>query len=205
MNIPELVKSNPIYQAIFAIGSLAILFIVTTTVRFYAVLERFSETDDLDLILSRYTVVEVALLLISLGAVCFIWFVLLQGRIAGPIIFKFRESGEAVAELSEESLAQKDILAKKNLAIVEENKFLNQTLALGNNLLMINELDPLLSEAVEHIQTSFDLYYVQIYLTDGFDNTLNLRAGSGRVGTELVRRGHRLAYGVGSINGTAAQ
>ena len=31
------------------------------------------------------------------------------------------------------------------------------------------------------------------------------RAGSGRIGTELVRRGHRLAIGTGSINGTSAQ
>lgn len=205
MNIPELVKNNPVYQAIFAIGSLAILLIVTTAVRFYTVLERFTETNDVDSVLSRYTAVEAALLLISLAAVCFIWFVLLQGRIAGPIIFNFKRSDLGSGEVVENDQDLKAILEQKNLAILEENQFLNQTLTLSNTLLTINDLEPLLDEAVNAVQKTFDLYHVQIYLTDGFDKILNLKAGSGRVGTELVRRGHSLSFGPGSINGTAAQ
>ncbi|MEM9773235.1 MAG: GAF domain-containing protein [Chloroflexota bacterium] len=207
MNIPELVKSNPIYQAIFAIGSLAVLLIVTTTVRFYAVIERFTDTGgDLESVLSRYTAVEAALLLISLAAVCFIWFVLLQGRIAGPIIFNFkRPAEENDDEAIENNQDFKSTFEQQNLDMLEENQLLNRTLTLGNNLLSINELQPLLYEAVNATQKAFDLYHVQIYLAGGFDRTLNLRAGSGRVGTELVRRGHSLAFGPGSINGTAAQ
>ncbi|HET7090313.1 MAG TPA: GAF domain-containing sensor histidine kinase [Anaerolineae bacterium] len=65
-------------------------------------------------------------------------------------------------------------------------------------------LDILLAEAVKLIQERFDLYYTQIYLADPAERTLRLRAGTGSVGEELIRRGHRLPIGPGSINGTAA-
>lgn len=66
------------------------------------------------------------------------------------------------------------------------------------------DLDKLLKTAVNMIQESFNLYYTQIYLSDPAGRVLILRSGYGEVGVELIRRGHRLPVGAGSINGLAA-
>ncbi|MBE7530347.1 MAG: GAF domain-containing protein [Ardenticatenaceae bacterium] len=75
----------------------------------------------------------------------------------------------------------------------------------GSNISQkINDLDDLLAYAVEHIAQRFDVYYTQIYLVDVTGKFLDLRVGTGSVGRKLVKRGHRLTIGSGSINGTAA-
>lgn len=75
----------------------------------------------------------------------------------------------------------------------------------GSNIAQkINDLDELMAYAVEHISRRFDVYYTQIYLVDVTGKFLDLRVGTGSVGKELVKRGHRLPVGPGSINGTAA-
>lgn len=74
----------------------------------------------------------------------------------------------------------------------------------GRALSQERDVDRLLKLAVELIRSTFDLYYTQIYLTDPSEKLLVLRAGSGNVGTELLRRGHRLPIGPGSLNGAAA-
>jgi signal transduction histidine kinase/HAMP domain-containing protein len=66
------------------------------------------------------------------------------------------------------------------------------------------DIDGLLNDAVELISERFHLYYTQLYLADPAGQILTLRAGSGEVGAELLRRGHRLPIGSGSINGRAA-
>lgn len=75
----------------------------------------------------------------------------------------------------------------------------------GSNISQkINDLDELLAYAVAHISQRFNVYYTQIYLVDVTGKFLDLRVGTGSVGKELVKRGHRLSVGAGSINGTAA-
>lgn len=74
----------------------------------------------------------------------------------------------------------------------------------GRRVSQVRDLDALLAEAVELIRARFDLYYTQIYLTDPAERILALRSGTGAVGAELVKRGHRLLLGPGSINGAAA-
>ena len=66
------------------------------------------------------------------------------------------------------------------------------------------DLNVLLKEAVDLIRERFNLYYIQIYLADAAGRALILRAGTGEMGAELLRRGHRLLVGPGSINGQAA-
>ncbi|MGE5374790.1 MAG: GAF domain-containing protein, partial [Bacteroidota bacterium] len=68
----------------------------------------------------------------------------------------------------------------------------------------VADLQLLLSEAVELIRDRFDLYYCQIYLVEPDGRTLKLRAGTGDVGRTLLRRGHHLLIGSGSLNGRAA-
>ncbi|WP_345344008.1 GAF domain-containing protein [Candidatus Villigracilis affinis] len=62
----------------------------------------------------------------------------------------------------------------------------------------------MLKDAAEIIRSRFDLYYVQVYLTNPSQTYLNLQAGTGHVGEELLARSHRLPLNTGSINGRAA-
>ena len=66
------------------------------------------------------------------------------------------------------------------------------------------DLYVLLNDAVDLIRERFNLYYTQIYLADATGRTLILRAGTGDVGAELLRRRHQLLIDSKSINGRAA-
>jgi signal transduction histidine kinase len=68
----------------------------------------------------------------------------------------------------------------------------------------LDDLAGMLKSAVEIIRGQFGLYYTQVYLTDPSGKQLALRAGTGNVGEELLKRGHHLAINSGSLNGRAA-
>lgn len=88
--------------------------------------------------------------------------------------------------------------------VTERTRELSLAGETGRAISQLRDLDALLSRSVELIQFSFDLYYAQVYLLDPGGRSLVLRAGTGTVGVELLRRQHRLAVGVGSINGSVA-
>ncbi len=71
------------------------------------------------------------------------------------------------------------------------------------SLASVQDLDTLLDKAVTLIQTSFNLYYVQVYLLDEHDEFLELRAGTGGAGQALLEQNHRLPITGKSINSTA--
>lgn len=87
--------------------------------------------------------------------------------------------------------------------VAERTRDLELAAEVGRSMSQIRELDALLQDAVNTIQKRFGLYYAQVYLTDRRQKTLSLKAGTGIVGRQLVRRGHVLSVGTGSINGTA--
>ncbi|KXK13487.1 MAG: putative signaling protein [Chloroflexi bacterium OLB14] len=68
----------------------------------------------------------------------------------------------------------------------------------------VNDLNQLLSDAVEQIRSRFNLYYTQVYLTDRAGRMITLRAGTGAVGKQLLQRGHQLLISSDSLNGRAA-
>lgn len=110
----------------------------------------------------------------------------------------------ALQRESNEALRQSQVTLEERVA--ERTRNLELAAEIGRHLVEVRDLDVLLAEAVELIRDGFDLYYVQIYLTDNAQHSLILGAGSGVIGRDLVRRGHRLVIGPGSINGmTAAQ
>jgi transcriptional regulator with GAF, ATPase, and Fis domain len=73
----------------------------------------------------------------------------------------------------------------------------------GRAVSQVRDLKSMLTDAVELIRTSFDLYYAQIYLVDQSQTYLILQAGTGQVGKELQSRNHRLPINTNSINGRA--
>ena len=74
----------------------------------------------------------------------------------------------------------------------------------GRTVSQLRDLDIMLQDACDLIQREFDLYYVQVYLTDPTKRNLILEAGTGEIGAQLRERGHSLQLNTGSINGRAA-
>ena len=89
--------------------------------------------------------------------------------------------------------------------VEERTRGLEMASAVGRAISeMTADIQVLLKQAVELIRESFDLYYTQIYLLDSTGRKLILRAGSGDVGEQLIKRGHQLPIGPSSLNGRAA-
>lgn len=113
-----------------------------------------------------------------------------QGEI-NEIVVQINKMATQIEE-RDRTLDQRVSARTRDLALAAE---------VGRRISQVRDLGMLLSDAVELIRQRFDLYYVQIYLVDPSGRSLVLRAGSGEVGAELFRRGHRLEINPGSING----
>jgi len=103
-------------------------------------------------------------------------------------------SNRELQELSK-SLEQRIANRTRNLELAAE---------VGRAVSQVRSLDVMLKEACELILKEFNLYYVQVYLTDPSQTTLKLEAGTGTVGVQLLGRGHSLPLNTGSVNGRAA-
>ena len=88
--------------------------------------------------------------------------------------------------------------------VTERTQSLELAAEVGRSVSQVRALDVLLKDAAELIRSRFDLYYVQVYLTDPSQTNLILQSGTGAVGAELVERSHRLPLNAASINGRAA-
>jgi GAF domain-containing protein/HAMP domain-containing protein len=97
-----------------------------------------------------------------------------------------------------------EILQDLEARVAERTRNLELAAEVGRTVSRVRALDVMLKEAAELIREQFDLYYVQVYLTDPGQTNLILQSGTGKVGAELVGLGHRLPLNIGSINGRAA-
>jgi len=88
--------------------------------------------------------------------------------------------------------------------VAERTQSLELASEVGRSVSQVRALDVMLKDATELIRSRFDLYYVQVYLTDPSQTNLLLLSGTGKVGEELLGRGHRLPLNISSINGRAA-
>ena len=88
--------------------------------------------------------------------------------------------------------------------MTERTRNLELASEVGRSVSQVGALDALLKNATEIIRSRFDLYYVQVYLTDPSQTNLLMLSGTGKVGEELLGRGHRLPLNISSINGRAA-
>jgi GAF domain-containing protein/HAMP domain-containing protein len=88
--------------------------------------------------------------------------------------------------------------------VADRTRNLELAAEVGRTVSQVRALDIMLTDAAELIRKQFDLYYVQVYLTDLSRENLNLQAGTGQVGAQLLARRHRLTINIASINGRAA-
>jgi PAS domain S-box-containing protein len=97
-----------------------------------------------------------------------------------------------------------EVIQNMHKQVAERTWALETSAEVGRLLSHVRESRDLLTNAVELIRERFELYYVQIYLTDPGEEILVLRAGSGDVGQHLLEQGHQLDFSSTSINGTVA-
>ena len=88
--------------------------------------------------------------------------------------------------------------------VADRTRNLELAAEVGRSVSQVRALDVMLKDACQLILEQFDLYYVQVYLTNPSQTELQLQAGTGEVGAQLRERGHRLPLNTGSINGRAA-
>ena len=88
--------------------------------------------------------------------------------------------------------------------IAARTQDLNLAADIGRQVSQARNLGEVLDEATTSIKEQFNLYQVQIYLTDPRRENLILRASDGHVGSRLVVEGHQLLLDQHSINGSAA-
>jgi GAF domain-containing protein/HAMP domain-containing protein len=98
----------------------------------------------------------------------------------------------------------KDLFGSLEQRVAERTQILKLAADVGRAVSQVRALDVMLKGACELILKEFNLYYVQVYLTDPSGSTLRLEAGTGTVGEQLVGRGHSLPLDSGSVNGRAA-
>ena len=112
------------------------------------------------------------------------------------------QANELAQVTANQELLQLQTILEQRVA--DRTRNLQLATEVGRAVSQVRELHEMLRGAAEIIRSSFDLYYVQVYLVDQTRTNLVLQSGTGTVGTELVGRGHSLPLNSASINGRAA-
>lgn len=115
-----------------------------------------------------------------------------------------RDLNRTLSESRRANRALQETQANLELRVAERTRDLALAAEVGHSISQVREPDVLLSEACEKIRQSFNLYHVQIYLSDNARQNLLLRAATGEAGQTLLRRRQTLAIAPNSINGMAA-
>ena len=114
------------------------------------------------------------------------------------------ETGTLATAFNTMTSQLRDTLQGLEQRVAERTQNLELAAEVGRSISQVRDLDAMLHDACELIQEEFNLYYVQVYLTNLSQTTLQLQAGTGEVGAQLLERGHSLQLNTGSINGRAA-
>jgi len=114
------------------------------------------------------------------------------------------EVGDLARAFNQMTSQLQDTLQGLEQHVAERTRHLMLASGVGRAVSQVRDLDVMLQDACELILKEFDLYYVQVYLTDPSGSNLKLEAGTGSVGAQLTGRGHSLPLNTGSINGRAA-
>ncbi len=145
-------------------------------------------------------------IIVRLGALTRSAYALQEGDFNQRVLVTGRdEIGQLGAVFAKMGTQLKDLFDSQEQRVAERTHDLELASEVGRAMTeKVANLTELLSHAVELIRSRFDLYYTQIYMADASGNNLNLQAGTGHVGKELLRRRHHLPISSGSLNGRAA-
>jgi GAF domain-containing protein/HAMP domain-containing protein len=114
------------------------------------------------------------------------------------------ETGTLANAFNRMTAQLREFIATLESRVTERTRNLELAAEVGRTVSQVRALDVMLTDAAELIRKQFNLYYAQVYLVDPTRNSLNLQAGTGEVGVQLLARSHRLPFDNKSINGRAA-
>lgn len=114
------------------------------------------------------------------------------------------EIGQLAGAFNRTAAQIQSVLQEMEQRVALRTRDLSLAAEVGHRVSTVRDRGQLLAESVELIRSQFDLYYAQIYLAGADGRQLKLAAGTGAAGEALLQRGHQLAVGPGSINGSAA-
>lgn len=123
---------------------------------------------------------------------------------ASAIVETSNEIGILASTFNSMTSQLRETLSTLEQRVADRTRNLELAAEVGRAVSQVRDLDVMLKDACELILKEFSLYYVQVYLTDAAQMNLQLEAGTGTVGAQLVERGHSLPINTGSINGRAA-
>jgi GAF domain-containing protein/HAMP domain-containing protein len=98
----------------------------------------------------------------------------------------------------------RDFIGTLESRVAERTRNLELAAEVGRTVSQVRALNVMLTDAAEIIRAQFNLYYTQVYLINPSQTALLLKAGTGHVGAELLKRNHQLVLNTNSINGRAA-
>ncbi|MBI5933488.1 MAG: GAF domain-containing protein [Chloroflexi bacterium] len=114
------------------------------------------------------------------------------------------ETGVLAKAFNSMTAQLREFLATLESRVAERTRNIELAAEIGRTVSQVRALDVMLKDAAELIRSQFDLYYVQVYLTNPSQTALILQSGTGTVGAELIGRSHQLPLNGASINGRAA-
>jgi len=127
------------------------------------------------------------------------------GDLTGHVNVTSRDEMSILASSLNSMVAQlRGSISTLESRVGERTQSLELAAEVGRSISQVRALDVMLTDAAELIRKQFDLYYVQVYLVNPSQTYLNLQAGTGDVGEQLLARNHRLPFNNASINGRAA-
>ncbi len=94
-------------------------------------------------------------------------------------------------------------IGKLELRVSEQARDLDRAVEVGHSVSRVTDPYEMMSEAIELIRSSFNFYYVQLYLVDSGRRNLELQVGSGNIDARTITQGRRIPLGLNSIAGTA--
>lgn len=121
-------------------------------------------------------------------------------------IFRSRaRSGLLIEELRLQNAHCKSELETVLISTEEANRSLATSMAIGQRITSILDLNVLLNQVADLIQERFQAYYVGIFLIDDSGEYAISRAGSGEAGRRLTEEGFRLKVGQEGVVGWVAE
>ncbi len=113
-------------------------------------------------------------------------------------------AGRREDRLQQSNRQLEELVVSLEEGVTDRARDLDRTVKVGHSVTQAKDLNQMLAQAAELIRSSFDFYYVQVYLLDSVKSSLALRAGTGAVGSVLVNQRQHLPLNLGSIVGTSA-
>jgi signal transduction histidine kinase len=116
-------------------------------------------------------------------------------------------SGDEIGRLTNSFSQMAEQLQQSFLQLEERSqqrvRDLEVAAEISRQLTTVLEVDELLGQVVNRIQTTYGYYHVHVYLIDSNSGELIMREGTGEVGRQLKLQGHKLRPGQGIVGSVA--